>query len=68
MTPKEGFTLIEMLVAILIVSILAAVVVPPMQGQIDKAKWSEANATAGSIRRSVRTYASETKINSKVLR
>ena len=58
----KGVTLIELMVAILIVSILAAAVVSTMQGRIDKAKWSEANATAGTIRRAVRAYAAETDV------
>ncbi len=62
MLRKSGFTVIDLMVTIFIVSILAAVVVSPMKGRIDKAKWSEANATAGAIRRAVRAYASETDI------
>ena len=62
MIRKVGFTLIDLVVTILIVGILAAVLVPSMQGRIDRAKWSEANATAGAIRRAVRAYASETDI------
>jgi len=56
---KRGFALVELMVVILIVGILAAVAIPLMQGRIDKAKWSEANATAGMIRRAVRAYAGE---------
>ena len=44
------------------VGILAAVAIPLMQGRIDKAKWSEANAAAGTIRTAVRAYAAETSI------
>ena len=62
MIHKVGFTLIDLAVTILIVGILAAVLVPSMQGRIDRAKWSEANATAGAVRRAVRAYASETDI------
>lgn len=47
------------MVVILIVGILAAVAVPIMRGRIDSAKWSEANASAGSIRTSVRAYIAE---------
>lgn len=54
-----GFTLVELMVVILIVSILAAVAIPLMQGRIDKSKWSEACSAAGTIRRSIRTYAAE---------
>ena len=62
MNGKKGFTLVELMVVILIVGILAAVAIPLMQGRIDKAKWSEANAAAGTIRTAVRAYAAETSI------
>ena len=56
---KKGFTLIELMVVILIVGILAAASVPLMQGRIDKAKWAEANAIAGTIRSAVRVAFAE---------
>jgi prepilin-type N-terminal cleavage/methylation domain-containing protein len=59
MERRKGFTLIELMVVILIVSILAGVAIPLMQGRIDSAKWSEANAAAGTIRTAVRAYAAE---------
>jgi prepilin-type N-terminal cleavage/methylation domain-containing protein len=59
MRGKKGFTLIELMVVILIVGILAAVAVPLMRGRIDRAKWSEANASCGTIWTSVRAYIAE---------
>ena len=62
MRSKKGFTLVELMVVILIVGILAAVAIPLMQGRINKAKWSEGNATAGTIRTAIRAYSAETSV------
>ncbi|NLK41811.1 MAG: type II secretion system protein [Planctomycetes bacterium] len=60
MKHTKAFTLIELMVVVLIVGILAAASVPLMRGRIDSAKWSEANATAGTIRSAVRVRFAET--------
>ncbi len=59
MERRKGFTLIELMVVILIVSILAGVAIPLMQGRIDAAKWSEGNAAAGTVRTAIRAYFAE---------
>jgi len=56
---RKGFTLVELMVVVLIVSILAAVAIPLMRGRIDAAKWSEGKAGAGTIASGIRAYAAE---------
>jgi type IV pilus assembly protein PilA len=59
MVNRKGLTLVELLVAIIIVGILAAVAIPIMQGRIDSAKWSEGKAIMGIIARALRTHIAE---------
>jgi len=59
MKSNKGFTILELLVVIFIIGILAAVVVPIMQGRIDSAKWSEGKAIMGIIARALRTHVGE---------
>ena len=56
----NAFTLIELMMAILIIGILAAATAPLMRGQVDRSKWTEANLAAGTIRTAVKTYFMET--------
>jgi len=67
MRGRKAFTLVELMVVILIVGILAAAAIPLMRGRIDSAKWSEANATAGTIRAAVRVYFAETGDNVSII-
>jgi len=59
MKAKKGFTLIELMVVVLIVSILAAVAIPILRGRIDAAKWAEGKAMMGSIATAIRAYHAE---------
>ena len=59
MRSRKGFTLVELMVVILIVSILAAVAIPILRGRIDAAKWSEGKASIGSIATAIRAYHAE---------
>ena len=59
MKSKIGLTLIELMIVIIIVSILAAVAIPIMQGRINSAKWSEGRAVMGIIARSLRAHIAE---------
>lgn len=50
----------ELLIVILIVSILAAAIMPILRGKVERAKWAEANAAAGMIRSAFKMYYVET--------
>jgi prepilin-type N-terminal cleavage/methylation domain-containing protein len=56
---RSGFTLIELMVVIMVVGVLAAVAVPILRGRSGQVKWSEAAATAGTIRMAIRAYYAE---------
>lgn len=59
MRKAKGFTLVELMVVILIVSILASVAIPILRGRIDAAKWSEGKAMMGTIATAIRAYHAE---------
>ena len=67
MTGKKSFTLVELLVVIIIVGILAAVSIPIVLGNVEKAKWTEAIQTLGTIRGALRLYYVEFKDYPSVL-
>jgi prepilin-type N-terminal cleavage/methylation domain-containing protein len=59
MLSRKAFSLVELMVVILIVGILTAVTISILRGRVDAAKWSEANASASSVRLAVRAYIAE---------
>ena len=56
---RSAFTLIELLVVVIIVAILAAVGVPMLSANVQRARASEAEAGLGTVRTALRAYFAE---------
>ena len=56
---KSGFTLIELLVVVIIVAVLAAVGIPLLSAEVERAKVSELEAGLGTIRTAMRAEFAE---------
>ena len=64
---REAFSIVELMVVILIVGVLAAVTVPMFRAKTRRAEWSEAAASAGSIRQALRAYYAEDPVGASAL-
>jgi prepilin-type N-terminal cleavage/methylation domain-containing protein len=53
---KNAFTLIELLIAIIIIGVLAAVSIPMISMNTEKAEWAEALQALGVAKRAMRVY------------
>lgn len=53
---KSGFTLIELLVVVIIVAVLAAVGIPLLSANVQRARMTEAETGLGTIRTALRAY------------
>jgi prepilin-type N-terminal cleavage/methylation domain-containing protein len=58
---SRGFTLIELLIAIAIIGIIAAIIIPHLQGNIRKANEAAAVATLNAIKLAQTKYVSDHK-------
>ena len=56
---KNGFTLIELIIVVIIIGILAAIAAPIMSGMQTRAMCSEAVAALGTMRTALRAYYAE---------
>lgn len=54
-----GFTLIELMIVVIIVAVLAAVGIPLLQGNVERAKLTEADAGLGTVRTAMRAKIAE---------
>jgi len=60
MKKRNGYTWVELILVLLMVSILSAISTPLLRGRINAAKWSEGKAIAGSIATAIRSWNAET--------
>lgn len=59
---KNGFTLMELMLTIIVIAILVSIAVPNYINTVERAKSREARATLESMRAAEQTYASERRV------
>jgi len=52
----RGFTLLDVMITVTLIAILAAVVVPVLNGHLDKSKVTAADATYAQVRKAIDLY------------
>lgn len=57
MIARKGFTLVELLLVVLIISVLASIVVPRLTGAADKASKAKCDANWANLIRALELYA-----------
>jgi len=55
-TPRRGFTLIEIIVVVMIITVLATLIAPKLLGRVGSAKQAAAKAKAATIAKVVNLY------------
>jgi len=65
-TNKNGFTLIELVIIMVILGVLAAVAVPRLGNTIDSSEVSAEEAVIGNLRSAVEVYAMDQVVNNSI--
>jgi general secretion pathway protein G len=62
-TRKTGFTLIELVIVIAVIAILAALLVPTIIGQVERARTSRAESDVGELARAIARMRTDTSVS-----
>jgi prepilin-type N-terminal cleavage/methylation domain-containing protein len=62
-TRKTGFTLIELVIVIAVIAILAALLIPTIIGQVERARTSRAESDVGELARAIARVRTDTSVS-----